>query len=295
MDNFNAQHPTRVRVWIRLALIGLFAAAASMAASLVNRPVQAQTAPAFNSRAAPPAHPETTVHLSQGRSGVFGVLNFEASDLNAYINTFFDVDGSYNYLLSCPVLEARPKWNGVAIGSPVARVHGGEKAIWFGDPSTGDYGGTGGDQQVNQPCVNPTHTGTLTTIPVNVPIDDLAYLSFWSWEQTEMSAPEHLFQCATPTHCQYDIRSVYISSTDQPFWQPKWNTKDNIYPTTLPEGDWHELLIDIKEYIGQEIQIRFAFDTFDGRYNEYQGWYIDDITLFTLEINNSIYLPLVRR
>lgn len=285
MENSNLQ-TSRIHVWLRLFSIGLLTIIALIAISIVNQPVQAQISP---------PDPEAASDISESQSGVFGVLNFEAADLNGYINTYFDVDGSYFYLTGCSVLPARPKWNGVTVGSPVAKVHGGEHAIWFGDPATGDYGGTGGDQQLGNPCINPTHTGTLTTIPVEVPIDDKAYFTFWSWEETEMSAPPHLYQCGSPTHCQYDVRSVYISSTNEPFWSLQWNTRDSVYPTTVPEGVWHKITIDITDYMDQFIQIRFEFDTTDGRYNEYQGWYIDDITLLTLEVSYQNYLPLVRK
>jgi uncharacterized repeat protein (TIGR01451 family) len=40
---------------------------------------------------------------------------------------------------------------------------------------------------------------------------------------------------------------------------------------------WVEPLFDLSEYAGQQIRLRFRFDTIDALYNGFQGWGIDDI------------------
>ncbi len=45
----------------------------------------------------------------------------------------------------------------------------------------------------------------------------------------------------------------------------------------LSYSDWHQEVFDISSYCGKKIKIRFSFDTVDGLYNNYEGWYIDDV------------------
>jgi PKD repeat protein len=43
---------------------------------------------------------------------------------------------------------------------------------------------------------------------------------------------------------------------------------------------WNEYSLDISSYAGKSnVQVRFFFDTIDGVYNNYEGWYIDDIAV----------------
>lgn len=44
-------------------------------------------------------------------------------------------------------------------------------------------------------------------------------------------------------------------------------------------GVWQAVSLDLGAYIGHSIQIQFSFDTKDGAFNNYEGWFLDDITL----------------
>lgn len=43
--------------------------------------------------------------------------------------------------------------------------------------------------------------------------------------------------------------------------------------------DWQEATFDLTPYAGQTIQLRFSFDTLDAVENQYEGWYVDDVTI----------------
>ncbi|MCD6139267.1 MAG: hypothetical protein J7J91_12005, partial [Deltaproteobacteria bacterium] len=43
--------------------------------------------------------------------------------------------------------------------------------------------------------------------------------------------------------------------------------------------DWHRETRGLSSYIGNTIKIRFRFDTVDPFYNDYEGWYIDDVKI----------------
>lgn len=44
-------------------------------------------------------------------------------------------------------------------------------------------------------------------------------------------------------------------------------------------GGWIQTSLDLSQYLGQIIKIRFYFDTGDGVANDYPGWYFDDVKL----------------
>ena len=190
-----------------------------------------------------------------------------------------------------------PRWSLVTTIDRYGLSHGGTKAMWFGDPSNGQYGGIGCDT-----C--PVYSGTLTYTapPVFVPATErFAFLSFWSWEYTEMSALTggHKDTCYGATTCRFDVRRVWISGTLAPTftgWTKKWDTSLD----STVEQAWHRVSLSISEYKGQSIRMRFDFNTdpfpedgSDGRNNDGRGWYVDDISLHTANI--AVYLPVMRR
>ena len=224
-------------VWVSLMVIGAIAALTA-----VSHMAQAQ--PMSSSGVASPDAPFTDVG-TESFEGV-NVLNYWTLDA------------------SPPQAGYNPRWNlMLSTTQPYGKAYDGTHAMWFGDPATGDYGGVGCDA-----C--PIFTGTLTysgTIPI--PNDTYAFMSFASWERTEMSIPT--LECYNLPTCRFDARRVYISSTLNPTWQLKWSTDRD--PTI--ENQWHTVVVDISEFRGQDIQIRFEFDTVDGRNNDARGWYVD--------------------
>lgn len=263
-------------LWFRLTLVGVVAVAALALVTGIGQPARAQQLHVRADRFSPPPHPLAAPQ------GEIGVIRFDDA---GQMTGLFDVDGSFQ----------GPQWNQVTAGSALANgdVHlaynSSTGSVWFGDPIKGEFGGIGCDEPE---C--PIHAGTLTMNSVQ-PIpsdDDFAFLSFWSWEETEMSIDEELFSCFEAAYCQFDVRSVLISSTNQPVWSLVWTTESNFSPPTLEQA-WHQVAIDISEYLGDEIQIRFSFDTVDKRNNDFRGWYIDDIKLQTLQFNAFLYIPLL--
>ncbi|MEW5759283.1 MAG: VCBS repeat-containing protein [Candidatus Thermoplasmatota archaeon] len=53
-----------------------------------------------------------------------------------------------------------------------------------------------------------------------------------------------------------------------------WDCHDEANKT-----DWHEEVYNLTKYRGQHIRIRFWFNTVDDQYNNFEGWYIDNITV----------------
>ena len=110
---------------------------------------------------------------------------------------------------------------------------------------------------------NQRNYGTLTSISIDLTSATItsATLRFWAWWQIE-----HGFGS------DWDRMEVYISTNGGASWTRIWR-KDS----DDPDMNWHEETIDISGYIGNNIVIRFSFDTVDGLYNNYEGWYVDDV------------------
>ena len=252
------------RTWRRLAAVGLVVAAALVG---IGRLALAQPSPSSEVAAPLPAQSSST----RLQTIELGTENFEVAPINWDLTG--DPDG--------------PRRSRVTTGTLWQKYHSAGSAIWFGDPATGDFGGVGCDG-----C--PIYSGSATFLfAVPIPAtDDFAYMTFWSWERTEMSIPT--LDCYQKTTCAFDSRRVLISGTNDTNWVVKWDTRVN--PTI--ENQWHSISIDISEYLGQDIRFRFEFDTVDGRNNdaagfEPAGWYVDDIRLYTFTPSSFIKLPVI--
>jgi len=175
-------------------------------------------------------------------------------------------------------------------------VHSGARAMWFGNPATGLYGTPGGDEPQNK---DPVYSGTLTIqSPIAIPAGDtFAFLTFWSWEYTEMSQLVSGLRdiCYAQPTCPFDVRQVWISGTNDITWTLKWHTNQD----GTVEQTWHRVGINVSQYIGKSIRVRFAFTTDpagqDGRSNDARGCYVDDIEITTFTPTEFIYLPVVAR
>ena len=62
---------------------------------------------------------------------------------------------------------------------------------------------------------------------------------------------------------------MYVS-TDGTNWS-------QVLQVSGPNKQWTAQACDLGAYIGQKIQLRFYFDTIDPLYNNFRGWYVDDI------------------
>lgn len=117
---------------------------------------------------------------------------------------------------------------------------------WYGQESTGNYN-TG----------NVRNSGYLTSPPISLSAG--SNLSFMSWYQTE-------------TGTAYDKKTIQISTDNGSTWTSLKQVSD-------AQLTWNLETIDLAGYAEKTIKIRFYFDTVDGYYNDYKGWYIDDIKI----------------
>ena len=122
-------------------------------------------------------------------------------------------------------------------------------AMWFGRESTGNFQ-TGHREY-----------GSFISNSINLSQVSSAYLDFYHWMEKE-----NLYF--------YDVGYVFIS-TNGTDW-------DEIYRVDYLCDPWENVILNISSYCGYDtVYIRFYFDTKDSLYNNYRGWLIDNVEIYT--------------
>ena len=84
-----------------------------------------------------------------------------------------------------------------------------------------------------------------------------ATLTFKSWYETE------------DTGTSWDQKKVLVS-TDGTNWTP-------VLQISGANRQWVSQSVDLGVYAGRRVRVRFLFDSVDGVYNQFRGWYLDDV------------------
>jgi len=271
----------------RLLAIAAVIVVAAVAVVGVGYVALAQPMPLSDSASLAEAPPSAPAELSrvQVQSASVYSESFESASVSSWVLTGHAGAARWNLVT-----------NTQQAGGYTHLAHSGARSMWFGNPATGLYGTTGGDEPQNK---DPVYSGTLTIqSPIAIPAGDtFAFLTFWSWEYTEMSQLVSGLKdiCFAQLTCPFDVRQVWISGTNDITWTLKWHTDAD----GTVEKTWHRVGINVSNYIGQSIRVRFAFTTDpagqDGRSNDARGWYVDDIEITTFTPTEFIYLPIVTR
>ncbi len=273
-----------VQVVIVLSL--LLNRASTAALDSLSQPVQHQTRGTEKSNII--SYPDAVAASNRKETSSGGGIHHERSLLSrSEASVFFTEDFEGANVLNSWELTGTPdgpRWNLRTTSDQYGMAYSGSKAIWFGDPVAGQYGGN--CFPTDPPCSvysgTLTYSGTPISIPSNFPYVRMA---FQSYELTEKSFP---WGCAagdtgTP-FCAFDLRQVWISGTNDSNWQLQWSTNQD----PITEGLWRPVVIDLSEYKGTSVRLRFTFNTNDPYYNpgddganKPAGWFVDYIRLFT--------------
>ena len=98
--------------------------------------------------------------------------------------------------------------------------------------------------------------GTLTSPAINLTDFEVASLIFKEWSEVEASVG-------------WDRTRVQVS-TDATNWTL-------VYESHGTSGVWADRSVDLTPYVGGFIYLRFFFETRDAIYNNFEGWYVDDV------------------
>jgi hypothetical protein len=137
-------------------------------------------------------------------------------------------------------------WHLINEANPYGEVYSPIQSMWYGQDVTGNY-----------------DTGSINSGTLISPSIELAsyasYIAFYSWYETES------------IYHTFDVKDVYIILPDD-----SWVMLG--YVSGLM-NEWVLFYFDIEMYAGMTVQFAFKFDTVDSLYNNYRGWFIDDIML----------------
>ncbi|MBD3186555.1 PKD domain-containing protein, partial [Candidatus Bathyarchaeota archaeon] len=132
--------------------------------------------------------------------------------------------------------------------------HSVNQSAWFGRELFGSY--ANGSRAY----------GSLITKPIDLTAIPAAYLEFYHWRNAMV--PDE---------------SLISISIDGINW-------DDIFSSISVVSPWEKIILNISQYCGnRSVRIRFMFDTIDGWDNNYRGWLVDDIKVYS---NISSIVPL---
>ncbi len=107
--------------------------------------------------------------------------------------------------------------------------------------------------------------GRITTGVIDIAGADDALLTFHEWSELQ-------------SNTRYDRTRVQIS-TDGTTWR-------TVFESHGTEGRWARRDVDLSQAVSESgsIQVRFWIDTVDERFNDNEGWYIDDVQVVTAKL-----------
>jgi len=155
-------------------------------------------------------------------------------------------------------------WHLVGPGDTYQDYYSPTHSFWYGQDFTGDY-----DTWTWEPVPN---EGILISPPIY--LSESAVLTFWtSWE----------IEGAMPSI--FDVMQVWVNdgTGDTLVLQlnPTWNPGSGYFSSAgwnIPRI-WIHHTVDLSAYAGKTVLVGFYFDTRDYLYNDYRGWYVDDVSI----------------
>jgi len=148
------------------------------------------------------------------------------------------------------------------------RDHTGSGWSWrYANESTGTYETPGY-----------ANAGILRTKnPISIGADNT--LTFWTWYDGELDfwPDRKLVEVSTDGSNWETV--AWLAKFWPPFMPPDITQEQYDALYFVPERTWTKVEVSLADYAGQDIYLRFRFDTMDDIGNNYEGWYIDDISI----------------
>ncbi|MFQ6097362.1 MAG: carboxypeptidase regulatory-like domain-containing protein, partial [Armatimonadota bacterium] len=168
-------------------------------------------------------------------------------------------------------------------------------AFWYGRDEDGNYveeHDVAGSEPLDGGLSVAQHQGDLTSPPILLPAGSLTITMLMnSWFEIESVNPH-----------SYDMMTVAVSTNGTDFTDLATLNPDVdpvISEPEIPFGSagsdkkpvWTLYSLDLSDYQGQTIWLRFRFDTRDALYNGFRGWVIDDIQIMSEPAAGATKLP----
>jgi hypothetical protein len=166
---------------------------------------------------------------------------------SALYSTGFEPTDSLNLDL------ADATFSGVNWHLSTRRSYSGTYSLYSGDEESASYGV---DAHVRTEAT--THAFTL---PEGTP-----WLGFVMWMETEETLGYDHMVVEILHHNSLEVIATALDT-------------DVIHSST--QGRWLPMSVDLSEFAGQNVRVRFAFDTTDDKINSFEGVYLDEIRVWT--------------
>ena len=149
-------------------------------------------------------------------------------------------------------------------------------------PSTAWYYGVESTRTYDTSAAN---AGRLTSTAIQLPHDLDTVLIYREWREVEdvPFADSARVEIGTgPNRWETASQSEFTTAVVPLNWQGRASAVGWSLPVE-PEfstPQWVSRAVDLSAYAGKTIRIRFAFDTIDAFFNDFEGWYVDDVNVF---------------
>ena len=192
----------------------------------------------------------------------------------------------FNSLVEGGYTSIAPDESGLQAFLPEA--YSGDFAWWYGQENTGSFIGTqsSSDSLLSGGRSTSSNTGQLISPSISLASVSSPFLRFRTWWEIES---------VNPNESGFDIMDVLISTDNgatyttlkklNPFIDPNDSNRES---KPFSSGGfnrkpvWVLEEINLSDYMGEDIVIKFEFSTKDSIYNGFRGWIIDDMEVIDL-------------
>lgn len=122
-----------------------------------------------------------------------------------------------------------------------------------------------GDEETRTYDTGAANSGTLTSPLIELTTNEDVLLSYHEWSQLEGSDA-------------FDRTRIQLSTDEGTTWT-------TVFETHGTNDAWVKRDVSLTSFIGDAsvIQIRYWFDTIDNRFNSFEGWYVDDVSVLVAQ------------
>lgn len=195
------------------------------------------------------------------RSGILVLGTLASVTDRAQAQTVFFEDFESGYANWTMTGQWKPQSEADFCGSQQAPFPSATHAVWFGS----NHGSACDYAVPDPPWVTPKGDLTMVVPVALVGTGQSAWLRYRTRLQSEGCLPE-------PPVEIYDYSSRSVSIDQGQTWIP-------LHGDCRKSTNWRKGRADLTPYMGQSVLIRFSFDAGDSNYNDYNGWWIDDVEL----------------
>ena len=192
----------------------------------------------------------------------------------------------------------------------VPSAYSGSYAFWYGQDTSGNFLGQFSATQDTMSGGNgfSSNQGTITSPNITVTSSTgKASLSFWTWWEIESVNPNaYGFDIMeVEVFDVTDTNNITVLGKLNPYSDPILENRASLPYTSggfnkVPV--WYLQEFDLSDFIGKTIRIRFSFDTRDGLYNGFRGWFVDAVKVTdkvsevgTTKPYKKVHEPIINR